>query len=289
MKFTNSRIKSIMNMGAALMLLTLPANAYAHDGHTHAPVVEVPAYDIDLDTPWKGKRVAFLGDSMTDPGNKSTQKHYWAYLEQLTGIKPLVFARSGYQWDGIYKKAVEMHQTLGDSVDVVIIWAGTNDYNHNKPIGKFYTEKMDSVNHNGKMEWRKHRTFEMNDSSFTGNINRVLSYLKHNYPDKQIIMMTPIHRAFAKFSENNVQPDENWSNGLGLYIEEYIKTLREGAMLWSIPVIDLYSDSGLFPMEENHVQYFHHGESDLLHPNDNGHYRIARTIQARLNSISPAF
>lgn len=270
-------------------LLTISATALAHDGHAHYPEVEVPATDINLNTPWNGKRVAFLGDSMTDPKNKSTKKHYWAYLEQLTGIRPFVFARSGYQWDGIYKKAEEMHAALADSVDVIFIWAGTNDYNHNKPIGSFYTEKMDSVNHNGVMEWRKHREFAMNDTTFTGNINRVMAYLKHNYPDKQIIIMTPIHRGYAKFNDKNVQPDENWSNAHGLYIEDYVNTLREGAQHWAVPVIDLFSESGLFPMEENHVSYFHHGDSDLLHPNDNGHYRIARTIQARLNAMAPTF
>lgn len=139
------------------------------------------------------------------------------------------------------------------------------------------------------MELRRHREFQMNDSTFTGNINRVLSYLKHNYPDKQIIILTPIHRAFAKFGDKNVQPDENYANGQGLYIESYINTLREAADLWSIPVIDLYRESGLFPLEERHDRYFHHSETDRLHPNDNGHYRIARTIQAKLNSIAPSF
>lgn len=271
------------------LFITVATTALAHDGHTHYPEIEVPSSDINLATPWNGKRVAFLGDSMTDPNNKSTKRHYWWYLQQLTGIEPHVFARSGYQWDGIYKKAEEMNAALGDSIDVIFIWAGTNDYNHNTPIGKFYTEEQDSVNHNGKIEWRKHRRFSMNDSTFTGNINRVLSYLKHNYPDKQVIVMTPIHRGYAKFNDHNVQPDENWSNAQGLYIDEYIKTLKEGAMLWAVPVIDLYSDSGLFPMEENHVGYFHHGDSDLLHPNDNGHYRIARTIQAHLKALTPTF
>ncbi|MCM1356474.1 MAG: SGNH/GDSL hydrolase family protein [Staphylococcus sp.] len=270
-----------------LLFLTPTATLSAHDGHEHAPVVDVPASDIHLDTLWKGKRVAFLGDSMTDPKNKSTKQHYWSYLETLTGIKPYVFARSGYKWDGIYKKAVEMHETLGDSVDAIVIWAGTNDYNHSIPPGSFFTEKMDSVNFNGNMELRKHREPLMDESTFCGNINRVMSYLKHNYPDKQIIIMTPIHRAYAKFNDKNVQPDENYANGLGLYIESYIRTLREAADIWAVPVIDLYSESGLFPMEENHTRYFHSGDMDLLHPNDNGHYRIARTIQARLNSIAP--
>lgn len=263
--------------------------ASAHDGHTHAPSVDVPASDINLSTPWQGKRVAFLGDSMTSPKNKSTKRHYWSYLETLMGIEPHVFAKSGYQWDGIYKKAEEMKAALGDSIDVIVIWAGTNDYNHSKPIGSFFAEETDSVNVNGKTEQRKHRRFLMNDSTFTGNINRVMSFLKHNYPYKQIVLMTPIHRGFARFNERNVQPDENYANGQGLYIESYIQTLREAATLWAVPLIDLYCDSGLFPLEENHDRYFHHSETDRLHPNDNGHYRIARTIQAHFNAIPPTF
>ena len=88
------------------------------------------------------------------------------------------------------------------------------------------------------------------------NINRVMSYLKHNYPTKQIIIMTPIHRAYAKFSAKNVQPDENYANAWGLYIDSYIDVLRQAASVWAVPLIDLYSESGLYPLEENHGQYF---------------------------------
>lgn len=279
--------KPIVFLATALMLSS--TDAYPHDGHTHAPTVNVPTEDINLSTPWKGKKVAFLGDSMTDPKNKSTKKHYWKYLETLMGIEPHVYARSGYKWDGIYKKAVEMNEAVGDSIDAIIIWAGTNDYNHSFAIGQFFTETTDSVNVNGTIESRKHRTFEMNDTTFTGNINRVMSYLKHNYPTKQIIIMTPIHRGYAKFNDKNVQPDENYANGQGLYVESYIDILRQAATLWAVPLIDLYSESGLFPMEQNHDRYFHHDATDRLHPNDNGHYRIARVIQAKLNSIPPTF
>lgn len=274
---------------ASLALLLLGMAASAHDGHTHAPTVEVPEADINHSTQWNGKKVAYLGDSMTDPKNNSTKLHHWNYLETLMGLKPVVFARSGYQWDGIYRKALEMNAAVGDSIDAIMIWAGTNDYNHGKPIGEFYTETTDSVNYNGHMELRKHREFVMADSTFAGNINRVLSYLKHTYPEKQIIILTPIHRGFAQFSDKNVQPDENYANSLGLYIEDYVEVLRKGADLWAVPVIDLYRDSGLFPMEDNHIRYFHHPDTDRLHPNDKGHYRIARTIQAHLNTIAPSF
>ena len=36
--------------------------------------------------PWQGKRVAYLGDSITDPKNNGAKKHYWAYLQEMLGI-----------------------------------------------------------------------------------------------------------------------------------------------------------------------------------------------------------
>ena len=57
--------KSIICLSTALLLSSI--NAYSHEGHKHAPTVNVPAEDINLSTSWNGKKVAFLGDSMTDP------------------------------------------------------------------------------------------------------------------------------------------------------------------------------------------------------------------------------
>ena len=54
-------------------------------------------------------------------------------------------------------------------------------------------------------------------------------------------------RAFAKFSETNVQPEESFSNGQGLYLDSYVNALRQAASNWAVPLIDLYSLSGLYP------------------------------------------
>lgn len=238
---------------------------------------------------WAGKRVAFLGDSMTDPRNSAADTKYWEVLRQEMGIEPHVFARSGYQWDGIYKKAVEMHDSLGQDVDAIVIWAGTNDYNHSKPIGRFYTETTDSVNYNGSMVERKHRRWEMNDTTFTGNINRVLSYLKTEYPTKQIVVMTPIHRGYAKFSSKNVQPDEDYANALGLYIEDYVDVLRQASTYWAVPLVDMYVLGGLYPNLESNDMYVGKKDTDRLHPNNQGHRRIALTLQRQLEVLPPAF
>lgn len=238
---------------------------------------------------WAGKNVAYLGDSMTDPNNSSANVKYWNVLEEEMGMKPFVFARSGYEWKRLLSKAQEMHDSVGDKIDAIIIWCGTNDFNHNVPLGEFFYEQMDSVNHNGVMKLRRHRALEMNDSTFAGTINQVMSYLKENFPDRQVIIMTPIHRGYANFSEKNVQPDENYANDLGLFIEDYVQMLRQAADVWAVPLIDMYSLSGIYPNYDSNIRYISKKDTDRLHPNNEGHRRIARTMQAQLMALPADF
>ncbi|MBA4320104.1 MAG: G-D-S-L family lipolytic protein, partial [Flavobacterium sp.] len=102
-------------------------------------------------------------------------------------------------------------------------------------------------------------------------------------------IMTPIHRGFAKFNEKNVQPDENYANGQGLYIDSYVAILKQAASYWAVPLIDLNSTSGLFPMADSQLQYFHKKETDRLHPNALGDYRLAKTIQYQLLALPSGF
>lgn len=239
-------------------------------------------------TQWKGKKVAFLGDSMTQKRD-SNNTVYWEYLADILGIEPFVYGISGHQWDGIYRQAVKLKADRRSDVDAILIFAGTNDFNHGIPLGEFFTETQKETNHNGKQVIRKYRTHVMNDSTFCGRINKAMDFLKSNYPDQQIIVMTPIHRGFAQFSERNVQPAENFANAQGLYIDDYVNTLKEAASIWSVPFIDLFSISGLYPINDVYSKYFENSKNDMLHPNSSGNYRLAKTIQYQLQSLPSTF
>ena len=122
----------------------------------------------------------------------------------------------------------------------------------------------------------------MNGKTLRGRINQVLSYLKTNFPEQQIILLTPIHRAYACFGDNNIQPDESFANTLDLYIDDYVEAIKEAANVWAVPVIDLNSISGLFPTNDAHIRYFSNSETDRLHPNAEGHLRMAKAIMYQL-------
>ena len=50
---------------------------------------------MQVQHPWQGKRVAYFGDSITDPRNSGSQRKWWNWLQTWLGIEPYVYAVSG--------------------------------------------------------------------------------------------------------------------------------------------------------------------------------------------------
>lgn len=281
-------MKKIAVSFCAIVIMT-GVSVFGQTVQKFAPKVTISPKDKTSNSQWQGKRVAYLGDSMTQKSKNGTNTIYWEYLAELLGIEPSVYGISGNQWDGIYKQALKLREEKGTAVDAILIFAGTNDYSHGLPLGKFYSETTKETNHNGNTVTRKYRTPIENDSTFCGRINKVMTFLKTNFPEQQIIIMTPVHRGYAKFSEKNVQPEESFANEQGLYIDSYIDVLKQAASYWAVPLIDLYSLSGLYPLADSQVKYFNNADTDRLHPNALGNYRLAKTIQYQLLALPATF
>lgn len=257
-----------------------------------APYVSAAANGKRARSQWFGKRVVFLGDSITDPRQieKHDQDVWWRMLEERLGFEAVVYAHSGDTWREIMKQAERMHEELGDDFDAVIIFAGTNDYYFDIPLGEWYAVDTVSVQvAGGAVVPRRHRTFVCDDTTLRNRINTVMSYLKNEYPTKQVIVLTPIHRAYAYFSRRNIQPDETYANGIGLFIDDYVSAIEETADIWAVPVIDLHSICGLYPLAKSHARYFRNAETDMLHPNTAGQKRMADALYYRLLGLPASF
>ena len=242
--------------------------------------------------PWKGKRVAYFGDSITDPRNNGSKKKYWGFLEDWLSITPYVYGVSGRQWNDIPRQAQKLQEEHSDSVDAILIFIGTNDYNAGVPIGEWFEEKEEQVMagiHEPKhLVDRRHRYPVMSDSTYRGRINKALDCVKRMYPRKQIVLLTPIHRAEFYANEKNWQPREDYTNQCGEYIDAYVESVKEAGNLWAVPVIDLNALCGLYPLMDEMAQFFKSAENDRLHPNDEGHRRMALTIMQQLLAL-PVF
>ena len=72
---------------------------------------------------WKGKRVAFLGDSITDERHIGTAKCYWEYLTEMLGIEAYSYGVNGSRMDGLLTQAERLLEERGQDVDAIIIFA----------------------------------------------------------------------------------------------------------------------------------------------------------------------
>jgi lysophospholipase L1-like esterase len=278
--------KKFTALAMAALLVHMDASAFIH-----AMEISAETYaSANESHQWKGKKVAFLGDSITDKQRIGTQKCYWEYLAEMLGIEAFSYGINGNQMDGLLKQAQLLLQEHGQETDAIIVFAGTNDFNAGVPIGKWFEEvKRDAPMPNGKKAERTYREMNTDTDTFCGRINRLMNYLKTNFPTQQIILLTPLHRGFAQFGDNNVQPEEAFTNSKGLFVNDYVQTIKEAGNVWAVPIIDLNSLSGLYPMNDSHVPYFHNGETDRLHPNAEGHKRMAKTLMYQMMALPSSF
>lgn len=242
--------------------------------------------------PWKGKRVAYFGDSISDPKHKAADRKYWKLLQEWLGITPYVYAVSGRQWNDIPRQAEQLKKEHGNDFDAILIFIGTNDFNAGIPVGEWFTEKKEEVMagiHEPKhIVERMKKTMCMTDSTYRGRINIALDKVKRMFPGKQVVLVTPIHRAGFYHSDTNWQPTEEYRNLCGEYVSRYVEAVKEAGNIWSMPVIDMNALSGLFPLMDEQTPYFNDKDTDRLHPNNEGHRRMALTLYYQLAAL-PVF
>ena len=73
------------------LALTMTMPTFAQKAMTKKEIAEKEKAFKNLQHPWKGKKVAYFGDSITDPNIKASKVKYWGFLEEWLGITPYVY------------------------------------------------------------------------------------------------------------------------------------------------------------------------------------------------------
>ena len=124
--------------------------------------------------PWQGKRVGYIGDSITDPNCLTDVHKYWEFLQEWLQITPYVTAISGREWNDVPRQAQQIKEEHGGEVDAILVFMGTNDYNSGVPIGEWFTETEEKVwAATGKPQQevvRKRRHLVLTNDTFKGRI-----------------------------------------------------------------------------------------------------------------------
>ena len=211
-----------------------------------------------------GKTVAFLGDSITEGvGASCVENRFTDVFARLTGgvalnygVSATRIARQKVVTEDLCDRDFNMRvEEIDASADVVVVFGGTNDFGHgDAPIGRFTDNTV---------------------YTFYGALHVLYRQLLERFPEKDIIVLTPLHR----LSENVT------INERGIPCEplkKYVEAIREVAEYYSLPVLDLWKMSGMQPsVDVIREKYM----PDGLHPSDLGAAKIADKLRDFLISL----
>ena len=215
----------------------------------------------------KGTKINFLGDSITAGGGASSIEN--AYCMLIEREYEAICQNYGIGGTRIAKQHTPSDNPIFDNdfcsrvadmdadADIVAVFGGTNDFGHgDAPMGSMSDRTPDT---------------------FYGALHTLYISLLEKYSESPIVVMTPLHR----LNEDNPRGDGNKPRDVG-NLKTYVDVIREVAEYYSLPVLDLYKESGLQPkVPIINEKYF----ADGLHPNNEGHKVIAKKIASFLQTL----
>lgn len=223
----------------------------------------------------KGKKILFLGDSLTNrekvdyneaikkPLEPNTREHYKYidWVREMTGAVCYNYGYSGSsiaritspndpdpssfisRYEGIIKK-----YTSPDAFDIIVIFGGVNDYMQSAPVSFF--DNPDPY-------------------SFYGALKKVISEFQTAYPNSKIVLMNPL------ISTGEGVKFDFKPNGTNYVLQDYRKAIEEVARTSGVAHFPTEQLSGLNPSNPSLAKSFYFGIGDGVHPNPEGHKRIA--------------
>ncbi len=210
----------------------------------------------------KGKKIVFLGDSITEGvGTSKEEAGYCNVLLKEAELGGIVnYGIGGTRIANQQKVEISVdtlsfcqrYQEMDDDADVVVVFGGTNDYGHgDAPFGGFEDRTPDT---------------------FYGGCHYLMKALCEKYPGKPIVIMTPMHRSEGY----NLKPGRQQN------LRDYVHAIKEVAEYYSLPVLDLFAELGICPDIQVQKELFC---PDGLHPNDAGNLKIAEKLRKFLERL----
>ena len=208
------------------------------------------------------KKIACLGDSITAATNLEGQENYlkmsYPYqLREVLNVGEVVNlgiggSSIGRYWENAF---VDRYREIPEDCDIIIVMGGTND-------GFCASEKE-----LGSLEEREKRTF-------AGDLDELLKGLKKDYPDAEIVLVTPL----PNILHDMLRRDREYL----LPQASFVTIMKQLAEEYEIPLIDLYH-SGI--LDSHDAAVIHSFIPDGVHGNKMGYRYLAEHIAAELIKI----
>lgn len=206
----------------------------------------------------ENKKFIFLGDSITEGhGTTGEEKTFHQIIKEKynlstayncgiggTRIAKQTNASINHKYDLYFSLRAKI---MPKEADVIVIFGGTNDFGHGD-------SKMGDID-------------STDIYTFYGALNCLINDLQNDYPEAQLIFLTPLRRTTEAVPNHN-----------GKILKDYVDAIINVTKKYNLPVIDLFR-SEIFDPNDTDVL------PDGLHPNDKGHAIMADYIAKELLKI----
>ena len=193
----------------------------------------------------KAKDTVFHFNILNTLGDSITQQGKWQG-EVVWGLRFQKYRNYGIGGTHLSGNAaddmVNRYLTMDDNADVVIVMGGTNDHSQQIAIG-------DDVTYD--------------KTTFKGALRVLIEGLMVKYHDKKIFFMTPPHKSFAGT----------------IPMRTYAEAIKSICYDYSIPVIDLFGESGI---NNSNIDIY---LADGTHPNELGGTRIGDFVARKMKTF----
>lgn len=239
-----------------------------------------------VDTQWNGKKIGLLGDSIAaGSAASSVEQRFINVAATYLGASVKNAAIGGWylgdeEGKSIYRQVNGVSPattSLDGDEDLIVIFAGTNDFGHAFTIGNAYTEVTSSG--------ATRKVPSTIDTETCGGLVKTIQTLYTKYGGYiPIVICTPIQRyaSGGDSQETGHAPLGPWAkNSAGKYLDDYIEGIKSVATLYGIPVFDCYHNNMNPNIAAACTKYFgttSNPSGDGLHPNDAGHELLGKQL-----------
>ncbi|HJA46672.1 MAG TPA: SGNH/GDSL hydrolase family protein [Candidatus Limosilactobacillus excrementigallinarum] len=220
--------------------------------------------DIDIKNilfPYRNQPITCIGDSFTHgAASRPDIPSYVSRMEKYLGTCPRNTGIGG----ATIAKGDDDRGFIGDQIQdvkdqkVITIFGGTNDFASNRPIG--------SIND------------DINIYTFCGSFKYMITNLASQNPFAKLLLITPAKSNHAEWRLYDNQGKLR-KNKLGYTFIDYVNAIKQVGNYFSIPVLDIFNVGNYNPY------LFPKLSLEGLHPNAEGHERLAKTIAFKINSL----
>ena len=230
----------------------------------------------------KGKKVGFLGDSITyGIGASANDKRYSSVFcslagctEKNLGVSSTCLCANTKNDMGSQRFLTRVTSANLSDLDMLVVFGGTNDFSYDiKAVGDHFAEE--TITGNTYIGTKK-RVANADNETFSGALHELILAIRALKPSMPIVFMTPLNRGNYN---STPRPTSAQQNANGNYLSDYVDAIKDICAFYSIPV---FVSAEHFPFnwtnDDSQGTIVTAGTNDALHPNDKGHATLARLL-----------